>query len=613
MTEITKGIRGAWVNPSGAGDARPSDPDMGQEFFDTDLDRPIWWDGARWVFYDGKPAPTYYVDSVGGDDLNDGRSQSSPLATLAAAEAVAADSTTIALARGGKWRETLDLSALTSAAVVAWGTGEPPVVDGSDVVDSWTVHGTHANVYEASVAHDSSGSSRLRVFEDDEELTRVDDAATCQSTPGSFVDVRGSDASPVTVQIHPTDSADPTSNGSIYEVTVRNDCIRLGDNAHMSGGVQVQRAISNNGALVVGEDADVSAVLSVDGTKHSMFVNEGAVADLCFMDSDDTTSDEPSNSFLVFFESGDISAHTALAERAFFGSGVPGTRVDNNVVTLHGSTPTDKYLSAILRGGAAVDTKNTNMGAAKTLTMQGWYIRNTLIAAPDWARTVILSHLLFDQIATLFQPVQATDAASVTASLRHSAFHVPFVSGSTDIIRLVLDGDYTIENCSIYVPPGDTRMMIVGRGALGLSSGSITVNNCILSGNSFKTIEVPAGVDYFGDNNVFYAPGGILNLVYHGTTYTTLADWQAATGQDANSVVITSSPWAGDPSTGDFTTDSTGFTAAEAAAIDAAGAREYWDYNNHVARTGAPAAWPTVPETRTDARAYVGSPESWEF
>jgi hypothetical protein len=36
--------------------SRPTVPAMSQFFFDTTLDKPVWWDGAQWVDSDGTPA-----------------------------------------------------------------------------------------------------------------------------------------------------------------------------------------------------------------------------------------------------------------------------------------------------------------------------------------------------------------------------------------------------------------------------------------------------------------------------------------------------------------------------------------------------------------------------
>lgn len=40
----------------GATTARPTSATQGAQFFDTTIGRPIWWDGAAWVYSDGTPA-----------------------------------------------------------------------------------------------------------------------------------------------------------------------------------------------------------------------------------------------------------------------------------------------------------------------------------------------------------------------------------------------------------------------------------------------------------------------------------------------------------------------------------------------------------------------------
>lgn len=41
---------------SGATADRPGTDIVGAVYFDTTLGRPIWWDGAAWVYADGTPA-----------------------------------------------------------------------------------------------------------------------------------------------------------------------------------------------------------------------------------------------------------------------------------------------------------------------------------------------------------------------------------------------------------------------------------------------------------------------------------------------------------------------------------------------------------------------------
>lgn len=41
---------------AGATTARPTSATTGAQYFDTTLGRPIWWNGAAWVYSDGTPA-----------------------------------------------------------------------------------------------------------------------------------------------------------------------------------------------------------------------------------------------------------------------------------------------------------------------------------------------------------------------------------------------------------------------------------------------------------------------------------------------------------------------------------------------------------------------------
>jgi len=103
-------------------------------------------------------AATYYVDATGGNDSNNGTSQSTPWKTIAKVNGfkpVAGD--TILFKRGQMWREmlTLKYSGTASAPVTygAYGSGALPIVCASNAVSGgWTSSGT--NIWRAAVSAD---------------------------------------------------------------------------------------------------------------------------------------------------------------------------------------------------------------------------------------------------------------------------------------------------------------------------------------------------------------------------------------------------------------------------------------------------------------------------
>jgi hypothetical protein len=105
-------------------------------------------------------ANTYYVDSAGGNDGNDGQSLQTPWKTVAkvnAATLVAGD--TVLFKRGGVWTESLAPSASGAAgnpiAFDAYGQGPAPLLTGylGLAAGSWTL--VSGNVWKATVTASS--------------------------------------------------------------------------------------------------------------------------------------------------------------------------------------------------------------------------------------------------------------------------------------------------------------------------------------------------------------------------------------------------------------------------------------------------------------------------
>lgn len=97
---------------------------------------------------------TYYVDSIIGNDTRSGASTGNAWKTLQRVnQAVLAPGDTVLLKRGGLWREKLYIqesgTSVSPISFGAYGTGAPPEIDGSDIVNGWNAAGT--NLFAASV------------------------------------------------------------------------------------------------------------------------------------------------------------------------------------------------------------------------------------------------------------------------------------------------------------------------------------------------------------------------------------------------------------------------------------------------------------------------------
>jgi hypothetical protein len=166
-------------------------------------------------------------------------------------------------------------------------------------VTVWTAEGT-TNVWKATVAHELTGTDRLRVYEDGVLMTRVANAVTCGSTATSFVDLQSVAGTPWTVKIHATADGNPNSNGKVYRVTVRGYGVIVNDNGAITS-IRAQRVISNNGAIEAHANATIKKCLAVDGSKHNLLIGAGTLEDCIACRQDGTTSYEPSATLFVGF------------------------------------------------------------------------------------------------------------------------------------------------------------------------------------------------------------------------------------------------------------------------------------------------------------------------
>lgn len=583
--------------------------------------------------------PTLFVDANSGDDGNTGRSAAQALQTLAAAEAAAANGEIIGLARGSFWRESLDVSALSGITIMAYGTGDAPWITGMDYVPeaSWTnVGGGTPNVYSTSISHDANGANRLRVYKivtafppalpQLSQLTAVADLATCNSTPDSFVRVVGSDGSPVTVYMHPG-----SGFGTIqYQVTTRTLGIYAGDGTTIIGPIHTGECISNNGSLdLVGRsDSDVKQALAQFGSKHALGIGSGQMLDCIAYYLDAVTAAEPSNTaFVAYVEGG--TGLTVLFARCGVQGPAPG--VD---FYAHGN-PTG-FDSVTLRQCWTVDTAAY---VSSFDVIEGGYYSGVLQAPFDKgsiSETVI--RLGTDAVSASIGPYGDVTVEDTVVICTQRASAEAFRMNQTNAISfshvaLVCDiSTGTALNWFANANSNQDMTMMHSIVYLGL--------NCM---------QLVTGGSYVGDFNVFagyngYAGGGTDAPYFQVPAgfISSLADWQSATGQDANSVWLKRADqvrgsadafWlcvANDESDGphvdgDFRINPTAkvYNAAGTALygtfadgttpITEAGPQNHWDWNARDTASGPPTAFPTPPADEAERLAYIADPASWDF
>ena len=107
-------------------------------------------------------ATTYYVDSTNGSDSNAGTTPDAPWKTIAKVIDAGYDSFLpgdfVLFKRGCVWREMLKVTAYGAAGnhitFGAYGSGDIPIIKGSDLVAGWTIH--NGNIWKAVFAIEPS-------------------------------------------------------------------------------------------------------------------------------------------------------------------------------------------------------------------------------------------------------------------------------------------------------------------------------------------------------------------------------------------------------------------------------------------------------------------------
>ncbi len=310
------------------------------------------------------PTSFVFVDSVGGNDANDGRTHVTRVKTLAVAQAIAlayGNGVNVRLLAGSVWRETLDLSTLTEASVEGYGDlirYGLPVVRGDDVITTtWRNSTTRGDAYTEVYSlpprdfdiTDGQAGIPPSVYEDNVIMNWVTATtlAACQATPGSFFhDGSKFNVDGVTVYIHPTGSTNPATNGRVYSVTERDWAIRIGNRSAVRFLEPINQA-HDNGAINAPDDCIIENVLCHGNIIHPILAGSGVMRN-CIAWVEKIDGRHPGGFLLEFFrtntDAGKVGIYQncmAIAPPGYTGDGFGGH-------TLAGfSSPDAHYFSYI--------------------------------------------------------------------------------------------------------------------------------------------------------------------------------------------------------------------------------------------------------------------------
>jgi len=493
------------------------------------------------------PEADYYVDSVNGDDLNDGTGPNVAFATISKLkEQPLADGVTIGLAAGSYWREEINLWDKSNCTVIGYGVGNRPKVDGSDVADNalFSAVGGTTNVYAITWSHETT-EARLAVFEDGDLLEWVANEATCDSTPGSYY-VPITVSSPATVKIHPKNSTNPISDGKQYTIPVRYTCVALGDGGTIKN-IHTTKQAHKDGSLKVNTNGYISNCMGSWGSVHNVWMTGGICEDTIAFGYT-TYNREGATLFITHTDT--VPGISFEYRRCVAKSQTGGTQTVGGFYNHSGLV---RFTSASYVDCAS-NNGNFNSSDTDVHILERCKVTNEFPTMSGFGSAATAVHMTDCFISVpsssgQSRPVNiSTTSTAMISGMRIVMTGSAYMSYNT---ILVYGGvNTTLENSVVYSAYAGVSV-IYGVHATSAQNGEFNVRNNIFDyGNAAlrPIVHLSATGELTSDNNVFKLAASRMSAL--NVAYTTIAGYVAATGQDINSVI--GDPLFTDPANGDF-------------------------------------------------------------
>lgn len=588
----------------------------------------------------GARVPDFYVDSVSGSNANDGLTALTAKQTIAAASALLSVGKYLSLAKGSTWLETFTF-AHNSLLIGQHGTGAMPILDCRDAVPaSWTQPDniTYPDVWSISWTRAqaaSTGSAYVNLWVDGESVRLATTLADLQTNGGAHYVSRTATTTTISIK----SATNPNSNGVSYKASTRGwgfkgHSVTLGSaaptNQVITGPIEVIGAIEHyNG--VSGGPGQIRRVLVLDGNIHH-FTTESDLTEDCVAFG--TVPGIGSSMFVAYRSVGTGFSHVFRRCLALSAGGTARAGIDSSFYA-HASSPTT--IDSLTIEQCAARATNLN-GDAAALTVTNFYGEegvNPVIGASSTNLTIDINRVQIQDLT-----VRASVNGSVPFKCLSSVPAITienFCAHTTKGTAFIFNATATPPNVSYTALTGNEGGMTGGAGAL---AAPLTLNNSILttSGRCLNLIVSP----YVGDFNVFMWTGGVAPIFgYNAGTYSSLSAFQAATGQDANSVYLKPADqvagssdafWYGvanslndGPVDGEWRINPTakvyngagtalyGTFADGVTPITEAGPQEHWNFNTRAVVAGPPSSLVAMPTTKAECRTYMNDIEAWDF
>ena len=486
-----------------------------------------------------------YVDSENGDDDNDGTSAYEAFVTIAALESHGiTDGMRIGLAKDSHWREQLDITA-DNVLIEAYGDGEKPLLDASDIIDSseWTKTVGQTNVYEAELSFvDADGEGVMRIWEDGEMLSLVADVAAVDATPGSYYTASHT-ASPATVYIHTGDSTNPQTSEKVYEYPNREHGLAAAveNNNTTVTGIWTRRQQHSDGSMVLRKFATVEDVRVDEGTVHALMIGEGSDVNTVSING---WSPINAASQIILYTGSATEQDTTIANvtlegirapQSYSGSGSPfgahangGSKLGNISVS---------NITANNIGSASVNAGD--LGNGKSLTVTNLTVTNTLTgigvgsSGKHIYRDISIDSSLINTYGW-FRLARGIDVEiydssyTMTDTARTAVLSYTQGTGTSTVLLSNIELDHVGTAYGV-------GLQLNSHSSVDLTVGSTTFDLTSTSDSRNTYIQLPATYVLDSNNNTFVEP--LRKFIIDGVNKT-LAEWRDETGQDLNSIPL---------------------------------------------------------------------------
>ena len=571
----------------------------------------------------------FYINSQTGNDANSGTTPQSPVKSIAQLQALMQaygnGATALFIDKGGYYHEDLNLFGYRAVFV----NGNYATLDASDTIKGVWVQAdnvTYPNVWSYFVTtQDSLGQVGLMTINN--QLPRLATSLSqCNSTPSSYFiwpnALTGTTPLKDTFTLYIYSTTNPNTNGNIYAVMQRNRGFYL-DNSSTFVNVTTKTAVTNNGSAEYLDTCEAHNNLYAFGAKHNTYMQSGTFYDCVSFGADGF----PNPDQYVYYNVKNVTSDSPVMKRCIGTDSVYRSWLTTYSSVFGHGNPTVAFNAFTIDGCLFKNLQSVGAPSCST-----YYVYNTYgnvvggISGSSSSINVYCNNFTMNQLnvgGNLNTIIASSKGSSYFTNV--SAYEDSIVSGGSSVIAIGSYSTFSLINSTIA---GGTRSGMQNT----QTSGNLIFNYNILTYNPqfSATIICPTGQTYTGNHNIFYRRNGVqqVALSYHGTTYTTLTSWQSATGQDANSVYVTTAQLAnlylGNPANGDFrinpqaqvtAANGTVYTGTfpDGTPITLAGVQTHYDFNKKQSIAGAPTYWPNVPATYNDCYNYIQSPATWSF